>query len=134
MVLISIENISHQCPHHITQLMPKLPSLRPQVPAAGARDPKIAQSRSQRVQKVLSPARNGLPRVSCTIATLFCTSATLFCASEAGLWPTCTKHLLHPLLTTLGNFEISGPCSRHLGSQPHHITQLMLKVERVCRL
>ena len=27
------------------------------------------------------------------------------------------KHLLHPLLTTLGIFEGSGPCSRHSGSQ-----------------
>ena len=29
-------------------------------------------------------------------------------------WP---KHLLHPLLTTLGKSEVSGLCSRHLGSQ-----------------
>ena len=31
------------------------------------------------------------------------------------------KDLLHPLLTTLGTFEVSGSCSRHLGSQcmPH---------------
>ena len=29
------------------------------------------------------------------------------------------KHLLHPLLTTLGNFKASGLCSRHLGSQPY---------------
>ena len=28
------------------------------------------------------------------------------------------KHLLHPLLTTLGTFEVSGPCSRTFGSQP----------------
>ena len=27
------------------------------------------------------------------------------------------KHLLHPLLTTLGTFEVSGPCSRTFGSQ-----------------
>ena len=27
------------------------------------------------------------------------------------------KDLLHPLLTTLGTFEVSGPCSRHSGSQ-----------------
>ena len=31
--------------------------------------------------------------------------------------PHTPKHMLHPLLTTLGNFEVSGPCSRHLGSQ-----------------
>ena len=29
------------------------------------------------------------------------------------------KHLLHPLLTTLGTFGVSGPCSRHSGSQPY---------------
>ena len=29
-------------------------------------------------------------------------------------WP---KHLLHPLLTTLGNVEVSGLCSRYSGSQ-----------------
>ena len=27
------------------------------------------------------------------------------------------KHLLHPLLTTLSTLEVSGPCSRHSGSQ-----------------
>ena len=27
------------------------------------------------------------------------------------------KHLLHPLLSTLGTFEVSGPCSKHSGSQ-----------------
>ena len=27
------------------------------------------------------------------------------------------KDLLHPLLTTLGTFEVSGPCSRTFGSQ-----------------
>ena len=27
------------------------------------------------------------------------------------------KHLLHPLLTTLGTFQVSGPCSRHSGPQ-----------------
>ena len=29
------------------------------------------------------------------------------------------KDLLHPLLTTLGTFEVSGPCSRHPGWQLH---------------
>ena len=52
---------------------------------------------------VLTSRKNGLPRVSCTSATL--------------LRSTYTKHLTHPLLATLGNFEVSGPCSRHLGSQ-----------------
>ena len=31
--------------------------------------------------------------------------------------PHTPKHLLHPLLTTLGNFEVSCLCSRRLGSQ-----------------
>ena len=33
------------------------------------------------------------------------------------LCPLGPRHLLHPLLTTLGTFEVSGPCSRHSGSQ-----------------
>ena len=31
--------------------------------------------------------------------------------------PHTPKHLLHPLLTTFGNYKVLGPCSRHLGSQ-----------------
>ena len=65
---------------------------------------------------VLASWREGLPRVSCTRATLFCTSATLFRTSATGLGPHTPKHLLHPLLTTLGNFEVSGICSRHFAN------------------
>ena len=33
------------------------------------------------------------------------------------LFSSWSKHLLHPLLTTLGTLEVSDPCSRHSGSQ-----------------
>ena len=81
--------------------------LRPEVPATEARNLKIPQLVCR---GVLANCRKGLPRVSCTSATLFCTSATLVCTSLTGFWSMCTKHLLHPLLTTLGNFEVSGLC------------------------
>ena len=45
---------------------------------------------------VLANCRKGLPRASCTSATLFCTSATLFCTSLTGFLSTYTKT---PLLT-----------------------------------
>ena len=35
---------------------------------------------------VLTSRRDGLPRVSCTSATLVCTSATLSCTSATGFW------------------------------------------------
>ena len=41
---------------------------------------------------LLASWRNGLPRVSCTNATLFCTSATLFCTSHTHT----PMDLLHP--------------------------------------
>ena len=40
-----------------------------------------------------------------------------FAPEQQGFGPNTPKHLLHPLLTTLGNFEVSGLCSRHLWSQ-----------------
>ena len=61
--------------------------------------------------------RKGLPRVFCTSTTLFCTSATLFAPVQQAFGPHTPKHLLHPLLRTLGNFEVSGPYSRHSGTQ-----------------
>ena len=45
------------------------------------------------------------------------------------------KHLLHPLLTTLGTFEVSGPCSRHSGSQHRKFYSIILLVgsgQEVC--
>ena len=39
------------------------------------------------------------------------------CTSARGLCSLGPKGLLPPLLTTLGTFEVSGPCSRHSGSQ-----------------
>ena len=65
---------------------------------------------------VLASWRKGLPRVSCTIATLFCTSAAGFQNPDA------PKPLWHPLLTTksLDNLEDSGLCARQIGSQCTH--------------
>ena len=65
------------------------------------------------------------PRVtksSCTGAKESCTGATQGFGGEKDSWEgdLCTlgpKHLLHPLLTTLGTVEVSGPCSRTFGSQ-----------------
>ena len=66
---------------------------------------------------VLMSWRDGLPRVSCTSATLICTSATEVHQCSRRLVHMRQKHLLHPLLTTLGTFGVSDPCSRHSGSQ-----------------
>ena len=67
---------------------------------------------------VLANCRKGLPRVSCTSATLFCTSASLFCTSLTGFWSTYAKTPFAPSPSHFGNFEVSGLCSRHFGSQP----------------
>ena len=67
---------------------------------------------------VLTHWRDGLPRVSCTNATTTCTSATLFFAHvQQAFGPHAPKQLLHPLLTTLGTFEVSDPCSKHFEYQ-----------------
>ena len=51
-----------------------------------------------------------------------CKTGFRWCKRRLGdLWSLGPKHLLHPLLTTLGTFEVSGPCSRHSGSQ-HKLT------------
>ena len=48
----------------------------------------------------------------------WCKTGSYWCKRPLGhrfsKWP---KHLLHPLLTTLGNYEASGLCSRHSRSQ-----------------
>ena len=64
---------------------------------------------------VLTSWRDGLLRVSCTSAILFCTSATLsYTPVQQVLRSHAPRHPLHPLLATLGTFEISDPCSRHV--------------------
>ena len=60
---------------------------------------------------------NGLPRVSCTSATLFCTNATLSCTNATGFWSTYTNRPCAPSPNHLGNLEVLGPCSKHLGMQ-----------------
>ena len=42
------------------------------------------------------------------------------------LVPHAPKHLLHPLLTNLGIFEVSDPCNRHSWSQRNHGFRLNL--------
>ena len=86
-------------------------SWRPRVPAAGARNLKSAQSGWERVQKVFWT--RGAKVSQDTTKTRFCT-ATLFCTSARRLWRPWPKRPFAPsLLTTLGTFEVSGPCSRH---------------------
>ena len=65
---------------------------------------------------VLTSWRDGLPRVFCTSAALSCTPPPPV-QQPFGLHA--PKHLLHPLLSTLGTFEVSNPCSCswHSGSQ-----------------
>ena len=46
-----------------------------------------------------------------------CNSLVHQCKRTLPAWARKTFRLLHPLLTTLGTFEVSGPCSRHPGSQ-----------------
>ena len=53
---------------------------------------------------VLARWRKGLPRVSCTTATLFCTSATLFCTSATGFWSTYAKTPFAPSDNHFGQF------------------------------
>ena len=61
------------------------------------------------------------PKACCTGAKEGCTGAKKglhWCKGLLGdPFSSLSEHLLHPLLTTLGNFEASGPCSRHLGSR-----------------
>ena len=61
------------------------------------------------------------PKSSCTGARESCTGAKQGFGGAKDSWETFAqrgpKHLLHPLLSTLGTFEVSGPCSRHPGSQ-----------------
>ena len=61
---------------------------------------------------VLDPESKGLPKPCFAPVQL---SFAPVQEDFAALGP---KHLLHPLLTTLGTFEVSGSCSRRLGSQP----------------
>ena len=62
-----------------------------------------------------------VPKSSCTGAKESCTGAKQRFSGAKDSWKNFCflgpKRLLHPLLTTLGTFEVSGPCSRHSGSQ-----------------
>ena len=66
----------------------------------------------------LDPGSKGLPRVFCTTQTLFAPVQLSFAPVQEDFGAMGPKDLLHPLLTTLGTFEVSGPCGRHSGSQP----------------
>ena len=68
-------------------------------------------------KRCLARWRKGLPRVSCTTATLFCNSATLFCTSPTDFWSTCTKTPSAPSPNHFCYLEVSGLCSKHFRSQ-----------------
>ena len=85
--------------------------LRPEVPATEAGNLKIAKVARRGCKGVLASWRHGLPRVSlrqCIPLLHQCNRLLV------NIQP---KHPLCPLLTTLGNFKVSGLCSRHFASQ-----------------
>ena len=67
-----------------------------------AQNLKIAQSGSERLERWSL-------RVSCTSATLFASGRPSLAPVQQVVGPRTPKHLLHPLLTALGEFEVSGP-------------------------
>ena len=77
-----------------------------------ARKGKVSKSGSARVQKVfltlLGSGSKGLPRVFCTTQTLFAPLQPHFAPVQEASCSRCPKDLLHPLLTTFGNFHFSG--------------------------
>ena len=99
----------------LKDLLTNLNALRVATPSACYRGPKPQPQKCPKwlgegAKGVLDPGRKGLPRVFCTVQLSFAPVQEDFCT----LGP---KDLLHPLLTTLGTFEVSGRCSRHSGSQ-----------------
>ena len=82
------------------------PDLRPEVPATEAGNLKI-------VPKGVF-AHVGQKPVALVQNRVGCIGARDSWETPFSSWP---KHLLRPLLTTLGNLEVSGLCSRHSGSQ-----------------
>ena len=93
-------------------------TLPPKVPGTEARClklPKVLRRGCKRCFGVCGPkacctgAKEGCP---------WCKTGLHWCKRLLGnyfsRWP---NHLLYPHLTTLGNFEVSGLCSRHSGSQ-----------------
>ena len=92
--------------------------LQPEVPATEARNLKIAQSGQERVQKVFWCMWTKSLLHWCTRGLHWCKTGLHWCKRLLGdRFSRWSKHLLHPLLTALGNFEVPGLCSRHLGSQ-----------------
>ena len=91
--------------------------LRPEVPATGVRNHKIAQSGQARVQKVFVCIWTTSLLHWCKRGLHWCKTGLHWCKRLSGdslsSW---SEHLLHLLLTTLGNLEVSDPCSRHSGS------------------
>ena len=78
----------------------------------------IPKSGFERVQKVLwAKGLKGLLHW-CKRELHGCKTGFWWCKRLLGdLCTLAPKHLWHPFRTTLGTFEVSGPCSRHSGSQ-----------------
>ena len=58
----------------------------------------------------------------CKTGLHWCKTGLHWCKRLLGdLFSRWLKHLLHPLVATLGNSQVSGLCSRHSGSQCNYI-------------
>ena len=93
--------------------------LRPGLPATRVQILEIAQSGSERVQKVFWPPGEMVSRESLApVQPFFAPVQPPPAPVQQAFGPHAPKHLLHPLLTTLCTFEVADRCSRHSGSQP----------------
>ena len=104
-------------PLHLTLYPPLF--CDPKVLLQGPETSKVPQVVKRGCKRSFGPKA---PKSSCTGAEESCTCAKQgFGGAKRLLRDLCSlgpKHFLHPLLTTLGTFEVSGPCSRTFGSQP----------------
>ena len=95
----------------------KVKSYDPECLLQGPETSKLSKVVRRGARGVLPGWRKGLPRVSCTSATCFAPMQPSFAAMQQAFGPHTPNHLLHPLLKTLGNFDVSSPCTRQSGSQ-----------------
>ena len=83
------------------------------MPARGVRNLKIAQSGLERMQNVFWRMWTKSLLHWCKRGLRWCKPGLHWCKTLSGdhlsSW---SKHRWHPLLTTLGTFEVSDPCSR----------------------
>ena len=83
----------------------------------GPETTKVPKVVKERVQKVFWTQGAKVLLLWCKRELHRCKTGFRWCKRLLGdLCSLGPKHLLHPLLTILGTFEVSGPCSRHSGS------------------